>query len=333
MPSQDLGCILFSHIQAPEDECTFVIDDVKAFPSYKKVIGYRKHLIGALKKQRTRLFLFYDAGWVDFMNVVGADFNFEGFAGSSYAALRMGEQFPTRAESWVRVITAKDLSDFVNKLRGDRLGEEALRWRRFFVSDQKRMLYDCSKVVEAMLRLRTFSSSVPVLRIDLDVLDALVEQQERQEQKEAGIDVTPPSQTGPNGKIGARWLAHMLDRAKKNHRHCVESPDVLSFVFSGGYRDEGERDTPLPQGFIDWATAYSTRVYPALLAKKSLLEHSAQDEPLSDFATTVTESGAFDVDVAKRFYGLVSKGASGVIRYGAHPRKAVISGSDRKSVV
>jgi hypothetical protein len=301
-------CILFSHIQAPQTE--YNRRNVEECESWKTIDQYQKRLSNGLEEQQTLLLLFYDAGWVEYMNAVGRDLDFDNLTKGLGAALRMSDKFGSTSSktSWVRVVTTKELAYFVNTIRGDQPGETALRWRRFFVSDQKKVFYDCSKVIEAIIRLRHIGSGIPVLRIDKDVLDALTDQEEKQ------------------APAGVQWLARMLDRAKKNHRHCIESSDVYSFVFSGGYRDEGEEETPQPQGFCEWATAYSTRVYPAVFATKGLLEHS-QKESLFDFAKKVDESGAFHDLVATRFYGFGEAKPAGIIEFGAHPRKAVISGS------
>lgn len=325
------NCILFSHINVPEEEYEVPVNRAEDIDSYRKICRYNDYLSEVLKEQRTKLFLFYDAAWVHFMNAVGVDFDFEKFVKGGYLALQVSEEFKSRGDTtpWVRVITVKELSEIVNNLRGDRQGDEALRWRRFFVSDQKAILYECSKVVEAIIRLRHIGSGIPVLRVDADVLDTLVEQEE---QKRA----TPEKSltlTGPNRETGADWLAKMLKRAKENHGHCVASTDVYLFVSSGGYRDEGEKirgreqeKTPLPQGFMQWATAYSTRLYPALLARKELLEHSIK-QPLEEFAGLVERELAFYDNVARGFYGLDSAEDAGIIKLGAHPRIAVISGS------
>jgi hypothetical protein len=258
------------------------------------------------------LLLFYDAAWVDFLNVVGTDFKFDEFLKAGSAAQKVSEGCKGEVNSPVRVITAVDLAEFVNTLRGDRPGEEALRWRRFFVSERKRMLYESSKVVEAMVRLRHIGSGIPVLRIDEDVLQALTEQ----------------TRKGPQAQDrGTELFGRMLVRAQMNHRHCVESSEVYSFVFSGGYRDEGE-GIPEAKGFAEWATAFSTRVYPALFATKELLEHDTEQD-LDTFASTVSGCHAFSDEIANLFYGSSTpvSALGGISKFGADPRKAVISGA------
>jgi len=299
--------ILFCHYSDSEEE-----------PS-QKLRRYRDQLKTILDDSNYPglLILFWHPGWLELLNSVGADFNPHTFAeefkksedeqkavkkvlGDSTVRVAAGCPAKTLADR-VRFVTAGDLYEIVNNLRGDRPGLEAKRLRRFLGGDVHCTLYDTTKVVEAIVHARHIGANVPIFRLDWDVLF-----------------------NDENLSNGLR-LQKAIKEAVGYYTAHSDDPHIYSFMFSASYiRPQGPISTWTAE---DWMGAFATRPFPALLATKELLQN-----PVSSESANLKK--CFNAQTTREFYGIQENrgkleltGNSGITEIGSNPLTGVISGA------
>jgi hypothetical protein len=125
----------------------------------------------------------------------------------------------------VRVIVASDFFDFLVKLRGSELGQDA---DRFLAGAGQSLYYDGPKLIEAAIRIANLGRGVPIFRFDADVLFY-----------GARSTVDPSQPANPNSANDTRDGIAALCR---HYERLTEDASVGHFVFSGRYR--GTRDSP-----------------------------------------------------------------------------------------
>ena len=218
----------------------------------------------------------------------------------------------------VRLVTAKDLYPIVNNLRGDKLGHEATRLRRFLVSEDEGVRYDTAKVVEALIRIRHVGSGIPVIRIDWD---ALLNQETLEKDLQASL-------------LSIRQRCEQF----------ANEPLIQSSMLSCGYSGPDSDLTINQWKLSDYNTAFATRVFPALIPtdeaiswlNRDVTEDRDGNKIDGELAEADIESlgrpdiGFFDAQVVKKYYGLDSgttRSWEGIARVGAHPNESVISGA------
>ncbi|MCS5421732.1 MULTISPECIES: hypothetical protein [Psychrilyobacter] len=276
--------ILFSHYCPGKD---------KEFEIFKKYVGMLKEVLSH-SEQEGILVLFYDPGWIDLLNTVGADFDPNEFCKHYNKALELqkkinallneisldGNSGDKTLVQRIRFITANDLYPIVNNLRGERSRLEAIKLRHFLGGEEKGMKYDTSKIVEAIIRLRHIGSNIPVFRIDWDVLF-----------------------NNSNLPDGAP-LQNSITSSRVNYEHCNSDPRIYSFLFSSSYTRPLKRSLNIQLANWtpdDWIGAFPTRVFPALLAKPELINCIGG---IKEAGLEKVFENAFDPILIEKFYGI-----------------------------
>ncbi len=206
----------------------------------------------------------------------------------------------------LRFITPLDLQRIFGRMnRKDwKITDQLLSW---FVGRGEGVKYDSPKTVEAIVRLRLLGSSIPVFRIDYDVL----------------------FRGGENWKKKNLEFSSTIGSCLKAYELKRDSPNIFSFIFSASYDNQVLRTPAAANSFSAWSRAFATRVFPALPVKKELLERvRSADEKYTwdDYARN-----SFSRSLARKFYGFdndlkISK-IEGIGQIGANPLSAVISGA------
>lgn len=302
MPRLDVKYILFSHYSDRKE------------PPNRKLARYQSALETILhdKDNPGLLILFWDPGWRQLFSTVGADFDPHKFAKEYQNAEAEQNQVDrvlkkvtltvspecrekTLADR-VRFVTAADLYKIVNNLRGDRPGLEAKRLRQFLSGEG----YDTAKVIEAIVHIRHIGANVPVFRLDWDVLfndDTLK---------------NPPSE-----------FRQAIKKALDYYKDRNQDPHIYSFLFSASYKRPKKNITSWRSD--DWMGAFATRVFPALLAQKELLENPVNSRNLT--------SNYFNSETIQKFYGIEENALGnleidgGITEIGGNPLTGVISGA------
>ena len=308
--------ILFSHLAIKNEK-----DAVNKFSEYVQPLA---RLLD--RDTQGLLILFYDPGWLELLNTVGVNFDPIKFVAEFQKSDSVQKQInsilqsiPIQSppaekrtlEDRVRFITTADLYPIVNNLRGDRPGLEATRLRRFLGGNVKGMLYDTSKVVEAVIRLRHIGSSIPIFRLDWDAL------------------FNEDSLASHGNLIAAQIL-----KSKKNYEECISDTRIYSFLFSGSYKLP---NFPYKPSIDEWTTAFATRIFPSLVPTEELINSigKVENEDLQK---------GFDLDLTLRFYGLdkaqehclvrktkeggkIEYPKGGITSIGSNPLSSVISGA------
>jgi hypothetical protein len=207
----------------------------------------------------------------------------------------------------VRFITPIDLAVILGRVNEI----SRAQFNRFLLGPAKNILYDTTKVIEAILRLRVLGNGVPVLRLDHDVIFR-----------------------GKNRGIGDLGLFKAVTIAVRAYQLRMALPSVSTFLFSASYNSRALLDpTDEMDRFEAWSRAFATRIYPALLAYPDRVRaicgmpETSQQAAWDDYFRI-----ALDDALARRFYGLKpvgleANGTEGLTSIGAHPLWAVISGA------
>ena len=268
------------------------------------------------------LILFWDPGWRELFSTVGADFDPHKFAEQfkkgedeqnevdqvlkGVSLTRPHHCKPKTLADRVRFVTAAGLYQIVNNLRGDRPGLEAKRLRRFLSGSGYGGTYDTAKVVEAIVHIHHIGANAPVFRLDWDVL------------------FNDDTLKNPSG------FQNAIKQVLTYYNNCNNDPHIYSFLFSASYtRPTSSIKTWAPE---EWMGAFATRVFPALLAKKELLDHPVpvpSPVPSSDRSLETY----FDNDTIQKFYGIEENPSGtlkingGITEIGGNPLTGVISGA------
>ncbi|HLK56277.1 MAG TPA: hypothetical protein VKU00_06920 [Chthonomonadaceae bacterium] len=239
-------------------------------------------------------------------------------------AKAVGEYVQRELRKWniaerVRFVTSFDLGVILGRANT----VFAADFPVYFIGRAAGVRYDATKLVEAILRLRLLGNGVPVFRLDHDVIFR-----------------------DSNKDIGDLGLFKAVATALHAYKLRLDQTTVSTFVFSASYNDMALLYPPPDKGFFErWSEAFATRIYPALVANKERLLHICAMPENSD-AEKKHKKEAWDnyvevnlkEDFALKYYGikkvgtekvpeLKSDGISGLVRIGAHPLYAVISGA------
>lgn len=322
----DFKYILFCHYNFNGKEKPTAEKDPKPVNFLSK---YKNQLKDLLDDQHYPglLVLFWHPGWIELLNTISADFDPHKFA----VEYRRSEQqqneinkllssieisVPLNCKTRylnerVRFVTAQDLYKIINNLRGDRPGLEAKRLRKFLSGDVPRTRYDTPKVVEAIIHARHLGTNIPIFRLDRDVL----------------FNDYNLSQKNSKGKC---ILHNAIKKAVQYYAHYNDDAHIYSFLFSGSYT---KPNTPIEQWQLDdWMGAFSTRLFPALLADDKVLNNPTS-VPSDPEKLESKKSEWFDLEATRTFYGLDATGLKldpsnrGIGEIGSDPLDDIISGA------
>ncbi len=321
----DFKYILFCHYNSDGKEKPTAKKDPKPVDFLSR---YKKRLKDLLDDQHYPglLVLFWHPGWLELLNTISADFNPDKFAVEYRRSERQQNEINTLLNSIeisvplncktrylnerIRFVIAQDLYKIINNLRGDRLGSEAKRLRKFLSGDVPRTLYDTPKVVEAIVHARHIGMNIPIFRLDRDVL----------------FNDYNLSKKDNKGKC---VLHHAIKKAVQYYAHYNDDSHIYSFLFSASYT---KPNTPIKKWTLDeWMGAFSTRLFPALLADDKLLNEPSP-VPLDVNELELNKSDWFDLDVTQKFYGIDANGIisnpnTGISEIGSDPLEDIISGA------
>jgi hypothetical protein len=248
---------------------------------------------------------------------------------ATVAKLVYSELVKAKLADRIRFITALDLGIIIGRVNEIFSG----KFRMYFVGSERGIRYDSPKLVEAILRLRGLGNGVPVLRIDQDVIFG--------------------DENKSKGDLG---LFKAVACSVQAYELRLKEPSVSTFLFSASYNTRSlevilkPEESPKEikqvaaprssddrfQVFKAWSQAFATRVHPAILVDRKGIEKAysyiLQDPQREDDEWNEYIKSNLDPSICGAYYGLKANSLeaddeSGMIKIGAHPLFAVISGA------
>lgn len=249
------------------------------------------------------LILFYDAGLRDLLeNIHPVKFDYDKDSKDSkeeikknlfnqYENLKFGKVVGELIKKFakdglednIKILTSLDMVDIFTEM------SDVQELRDFFIGEPGNIGYDSPKIVDAIVRLRLLGSSIPVFRLDQDVLFPCEDE-----------DIKKSYECLKNA------IGEQLNWLEKHH----VTHNIHSTILSQKYE---EPDKASGRPHIAYSRAYATRIQPSLLVKEDLINKNTN---WKEYAST-----SFNLEVTKEFFK-----NKNIMEWGA-PTTAVISGA------
>lgn len=317
--------VLYSHYGAYERSDFDKFKNGTAIEDLEGIMHLEKHLRG-LKELLTTpgheglLVLFYASGFAEFLSGIAHGNAIENLV-QKHPSLKFADAFSNcvrsklkdaKLSSRVRFVTSIDLEVIFGQVHAI----FAENFKKYFIGAAEGLRYDSPKIPEAILRLRLIGNSVPVLRLDHDVLFSF----------------------GKTHKvISDLGLFKAVTCSTRAYHLRLSDPTVSTFLFSASYNSHELKELPESKDpFNAWSKAFATRIYPALIADIDSITRiqSIKNKEDRNLGWDEYVKNNLDKSLAKQFFGmrednlsLEADGTNGLTSIGAHPYHSVISGA------